>query len=130
MPTTITNTKRSKSVIRITGNTAVRINLNQLSTNTTTELISGAEITHVTSSTDGKWVIYRGNDATAANGEPVLVLFGENDIPFAQYDVSVAGANTGANLYFTNSGTDGTLLVMLSKSATYTIDPDTGFPIV
>lgn len=123
MPTTITNSKRSKSVIRITGNTATRINLNQLSTNTTTELVANAEITHVTSSTDGKWIIYRGNDAT---GEPVLTLFGENDVPFAQYDVSIAGANTGANLYFTNSGTDGTILVILSKTATYTIDPDTG----
>lgn len=123
MPTTITNSKRSKSVIRITGNTATRINLNQLSTNTTTELVANAEITHVTSSTDGKWIVYRGNDAT---GEPVLSLFGENDVPFAQYDVSIAGANTGANLYFTNSGTDGTLVIILSKTATYTIDPDTG----
>jgi hypothetical protein len=123
MPTTITNSKRSKSVIRITGNTATRVNLNQLSTNTTTELVAAAEITHITTSTDGKWIVYRGNDAT---GEPVLTLFGENDIPFAQYDVSIAGANTGANLYFTNSGTDGTLVVVLSKTATYTIDPDTG----
>lgn len=127
MPTTITNSKRSKSVIRITGNTAVRVNLNQLSTNTSTELISAAEITHITTSTDGKWVVYRGNDAT---GEPVLTLFGENDIPFAQYDVAIGGANTGANLYFTNSGTDGTLVVILNKSATYTIDPDTGYAII
>lgn len=126
MPTTITNSKRSKSVIRITGNTATRVNLNQLSTNTTTELVSAAEITHISTSTDGKWIVYRGNDAT---GEPVLSLFGENDIPFAQYDVSVAGANTTANLYFTNSGTDGTLVVILSKTATYTIDPDTGATI-
>lgn len=123
MPTTITNSKRSKSVIRITGNTATRVNLEQLSTNTTTELVAKAEITHITTSTDGKWIVYRGNDAT---GEPVLTLFGENDIPFAQYDISIAGANTGANLYFTNSGTDGTLVITVSKTATYTIDPDTG----
>ena len=126
MPTTITNSKRSKSVIRITGNTSTRINLSELSTNTTTELVANAEITHVTSSTDGKWIVYRGNDAT---GEKVLSLFGENDVPFAQYDVSVAGANTGANLFFTNSGTDGTILIILSKTATYTIDPDTGATI-
>jgi len=123
MPTTITNSKRSKSVIRITGNTSTRINLSELSTNTTTELVANAEITHITSSTDGKWIVYRGNDAT---GEKVLSLFGENDVPFAQYDVTIAGANTGANLFFTNSGTDGTLVVTVSKSATYTIDPDTG----
>ena len=126
MPTTITNSKRSKSVIRITGNTSTRINLSELSTNTTTELVANAEITHVTSSTDGKWIVYRGNDAT---GEKVLSLFGENDVPFAQYDVSIAGANTGANLFFTNSGTDGTIVIILSKTATYTIDPDTGATI-
>ena len=126
MPTTITNSKRSKSVIRITGNTSTRINLSELSTNTTTELVSAAEITHISTSTDGKWIVYRGNDAT---GEKVLSLFGENDIPFAQYDVSVAGGNTTANLFFTNSGTDGTLVLILSKTATYTIDPDTGATI-
>ena len=126
MPTTITNSKRSKSVIRITGNTSTRINLSELSTNTTTELVSAAEITHISTSTDGKWIVYRGNDAT---GEKVLSLFGENDIPFAQYDISVAGANTTANLFFTNSGTDGTLVIVLSKTATYTIDPDTGATI-
>lgn len=126
MPVNIVNSKRSKSVIRITGNTAARINLNQLSTNTTTELVSAAEISHVTSSTDGKWVIYRGNDNT---GEQVLVLFGENEIPLSQFDVSIGGANSTANLYITNSGTDGTLILTLSKTARYTIDPDTGFTI-
>ena len=126
MPTTISNTKRSKSVIRLTGNTAVRINLNQLSTNTSTELVSAAEISHITSSTDGKWIVYRGNDAT---GEAVITLFGQNDIPLTQFDVSIGGANSTANLYITNSGTDGTLILTLSKTARYTIDPDTGFTI-
>lgn len=127
MPTTITNSKRSKSVIRITGNTSTRVNLSDLSTNTTTEIVTAAEISHITTSSDGKWVVYRGNDAT---GEPVLSLFGENDIPFSQYDVSIGGANSTANLYFTNSGTDGTLIVNITKTATYTVDPDTGFTIV
>jgi hypothetical protein len=126
MPVTINNSKRSKSVIKITGNTAARINLNQLSTNTTTELVSAAEITHATTSTDGKWIIYRGNDT---GGEQVLVLFGENDIPFSQYDISIGGANSTANLYITNSGTDGTLVLTLSKTARYTVDPDTGYTI-
>jgi hypothetical protein len=126
MPTTITNSRRSKSVVRITGNSAVRVNLNQLSTNTTTELITAAEISHITTSTDGKWIVYRGNDAT---GENVLTLFGENDLPFAQFDISIGGANTTSNLYFVNTGTDGTLIAVISKTANYTIDPDTGFPI-
>ena len=55
MPYEISNTLRARSIIRVTGNTATRINLSQLSTNTTTETISAAAITHVNSSTDGKW---------------------------------------------------------------------------
>lgn len=125
MPFEIINSKRSKSVIRVTGNTATRIDLNQLSTNTAIEVITGAAITHLTCSTDGKWVVYRGNDAT---GVPVLSLFGENDIPFTTYDVSIANTPT-ANIYVTNSGTDGTLLLVLSKTATYTVDADTGAPL-
>ena len=53
----IVNSKRSKSVIRVTGNTATRINLNQLSVNTSIETITGASITHLTSSSDGKWIV-------------------------------------------------------------------------
>jgi hypothetical protein len=89
-------------------------------------LVSAAEISHITSSTDGKWIVYRGNDAT---GESVISLFGGNDIPLSQFDVSIGGANSTANLYITNSGTDGTLILTLSKTARYTIDPDTGFTI-
>ena len=122
MPFEIINSKRSKSVIRVTGNTATRINLEQLSTNTQIETITGASITHFTSSTDGKWIVYRGNDAT---GVPVLSLFGENDLPFAQYDVSIGNTAT-ANIYVTNSGTDGTLILVVSKTATFSVDADTG----
>lgn len=122
MPFEIINSKRSKSVIRITGNSPTRVNLNQLSTNTQIETITGASITHLTSSTDGKWIVYRGNDAT---GVPVLSLFGENDLPFAQYDISI-GNTASANLYFTNSGADGTLIVVVSKTASYSVDADTG----
>lgn len=125
MPFEIINSKRSKSIIRVTGNTATLINLNQLSTNTQIETITGASITHLTSSTDGKWIVYRGNDAT---GVPVLSLFGENDLPFAQYDVSIGNTAT-ANIYVTNSGTDGTLILVLSKTAIFSVDADTGAPL-
>jgi hypothetical protein len=120
----IVNSKRSKSVIRVTGNTATRINLNQLSVNTSIETITGASITHLTSSSDGKWIVYRGDTV----GVPILTLFGENDIPFAQYDMSV-GSNASSNIYVTNSGTDGTLILVVSKTATYTVDADTGAPL-
>ena len=115
MPYEILNSKRSKSTIRVTGNTATRINLESLSTNTTTEIITGATFTHVMSASDGFWKVYRGNDAT---GNLVLDLPGGNDWPLAQYDIALANTST-ANIYVTNSGTGGTLIMSLSKTATY-----------
>ena len=116
MPYEILNSKRSKSTIRVTGNTATRVNLESLSTNTTTEIITGAAITHVMSTSDGFWKVYRGNDAT---GTLVLDLPGGNDYPLAQYDIVIANTST-ANIYVTNSGSGGTLILSLSKTATFT----------
>jgi hypothetical protein len=116
MPYEILNTKRSKSTIRVTGNTATRVNLTSLSTDQTTEIITGATITHVMSTTDGFWKVYRGNDNT---GTLVLDLAGNNDYPLVQYDIVVANTPT-ANIYVTNSGTGGTLILSLSKTATFT----------
>jgi hypothetical protein len=116
MPYEILNTKRSKSTIRVTGNTATRVNLTSLSTDQTTEIITGATITHVMSTTDGFWKVYRGNDNT---GTLVLDLAGNNDYPLVQYDIVVANTPT-ANIYVTNSGAGGTLILSLSKTATFT----------
>jgi hypothetical protein len=115
MPYEILNSKRSKSTIRVTANTATRVNLVSLSTDTATETITGASITHVMSTSDGFWKVYRGNDNT---GTLVLDLHGSNDYPLAQYDISIANTST-ANIYVTNSGSGGTLILSLSKTATY-----------
>jgi len=115
MPYEILNSKRSKSIIRVTGNTATRVNLNSLSTDQATETITGAAITHVISTTDGFWKVYRGNDNT---GTLVLDLQSSNDLPLTQYDIVVAN-NSTANIYVTNSGTGGTLILSLSKTATF-----------
>ena len=120
MPLNITNAIRSKSVITLTGNTATRINLSQLSTNTSIETISAAAIGLVASSSDGWWRIYRGNDAT---GELVLELKDSNYLPFTQTDVALS-SNASANIYVTNSGTGGTLILQVSKTANYTINLD------
>lgn len=120
MPLNITNAIRSKSVITLTGNTATRINLSQLSTNTSIETISAASIGMVATSTDGWWRIYRGNDAT---GELVLELKDSNYLPFTQTDLAIS-SNATANIYVTNSGAGGTLIMQLSKVANYTINLD------
>jgi hypothetical protein len=110
----ITNNKRSKSVIRVVGNTATAVTLSDFSTGAD-ETIQSATITGVHTSTDGKWSVYRGDDAS---GVLVLELFGENSLQLTQFDVAVANTNT-ANLYFTNTGTGGTLIMTVSKEASY-----------
>ena len=114
----ILNSLRTRSVIRVTGNTATRINLSQLSANSSLETVNSASLTHVITTTDGKWVIYRGNDAS---GPVLLSLFGQNDLQLSVYDVSFANGAT-SNIYVTNSGTDGTLIMQFTKVATYTVD--------
>jgi hypothetical protein len=109
----ITNSLRAKSTIRITGNTATTIELADLAASAA-ETIANAKITFVASSTDGKWTIRRGG----AGGTIVLELFGETYLPLTQSDIVVAN-NSGSNLYFTNSGSGGTLICSVTKDATY-----------
>lgn len=119
----ILNTVRSKSTIRVVGASAnVRINLNQLSTNTQNEIISSASINQFHWSTSGAIEIYRGNDAT---GTLVIQVFGEGSLPLSMFDISIANTST-ANIYFVNTGA-GTALIGLTKTATYVREPDTGF---
>lgn len=124
MPYEIVNAKRSKSTITVVGNTATLITLSQLvkepSASPATELITSASISTVISSTDGFWRIYRGNDAT---GTLVLELEGSNYLPLTQGDISIANSST-SNIYVTNSGTGGTLILQLSKTAEFTTDLD------
>jgi hypothetical protein len=119
----ILNAARSKSTIRVVGPSAnVRINLNQLSTNTQNEIITSASINQFHWSTSGVIEIYRGNDAT---GTLVIQVFGEGSLPLSVFDISVANTST-ANIYFVNTGA-GTAFIGLTKQATYVREPDTGF---
>ena len=118
----IVNSNRSKSIVRVVGNTATTITLSQLSSNANNETITSASISQAFSSSDGTWSIYRG-DSDA--GTLVMQLHGENTLPLSQSDIVVAN-NATANLYITNSGTLGTLILQLNKTATYVRDVDTG----
>lgn len=117
MPYDIVNTKRSRSVIRVVGNTATQINLAALSTGAD-ETITAAAITHVICSTDGKWNIYRGDNAS---GTLVLEIFDGCDLPLAQYDVTIANSSS-SNIHVTNSGTGGSLILVVNKTAVYSTD--------
>ena len=122
MPYDISNSNRSKSTIRVVGNTATLIALSELSSNANNETITSASISQVFSSTDGTWSIYRGDNAS---GVLVMQLNGENALPLSLSDIVVANG-AASNIYVTNSGTLGTLIIQLSKTATYLRDVDTG----
>ena len=117
MPYEVINNKRSKSVIRVVGNTSTNVTLSGLSASAD-ETVTAAAISGIHSSTDGAWRIYRGNSTA---GVLVLELFGENSLPLAQHDIVVANTGT-ANLHITNSGTGGTLILTVNKTATYNPD--------
>ena len=110
----VINNKRSKSVIRVVGNTATNVTLSALSTGAD-ETIQSAAITGIHTSTDGAWRVYRGD---STSGVLVLELFGENSLQLTQFDVAVSNTKT-ANLHITNSGTGGTLIMTVSKEAAY-----------
>jgi len=115
MPYEIINTKRSRSVIRITGNTATTIPLSSLAVDSN-EVITAASIAHIMTTSDG-WVrIYRGDNTSAPL---IAAMYQSNDLPLTQYDISLANTPS-ANLHITNSGTDGTVILSVTKSATYT----------
>lgn len=116
----ISNAIRSKSVITVTGNTATAINLSSLSSNTQLETITAVSIAAVASSTDGFWRIYRGNNTA---GTLVLELKDNNYLPFTQTDIAIANGAT-SNIYVTNSGTGGTLILQVTKVASYATNLD------
>jgi hypothetical protein len=119
MPQEITNTLRSKSTIRVTGNTSTLVTLAQLSSNTQLETVSAASIAHVSSSSDGTWRVYRGNDAT---GTLVLELNKNHTINLEDMGIGAIANGATSNVFVTNDGAAGTLLLVMSKTATYSRD--------
>ena len=115
MSVEITNSLRSRSVIRVTGTGATTVSLANLAVNAN-ETVSNAAICHIISSSDatGAWTIKRGG----SGGTTIAVLYGSNDMPLSQYDISLANSS-GSDIYVSNSGADGTLILSVTKTATY-----------
>jgi len=118
--TDITNSLRSRSVVRVV-NTAANdntiITLGSLSANSSLETVTHAAITQViATSNTGRWKIYRGD---SASGVLIMTVGDGADFPLSQYDISIANTPT-ANIYVTNTGSDGTLILQITKTATYT----------
>lgn len=117
MPFEIINAVRAKSTIRVVGGVAnTHINLSALSAQTG-ETVTAAAIAQVSTSTNGIFRIYRGN-----SGAGTLIL----ELPSAainlvlyEYDITFAN-NATANVFVEHTGTAGTLVMQLAKTATYT----------
>ena len=117
MPYEITNSLRAKSFVRVVGNTATTITLSQLAKDAT-EVVSAAAIAQASGVTDGIWRIYRGDNTS---GTLILELPSFSHYAFYEFDISVSN-NATSNIHVTNSGTAGTLVLQLSKTATYSTD--------
>jgi len=115
MPFEIINAVRAKSTIRIVGGVAnTHINLSSLSAQTD-ETVTSAAIAQVSCSTNGIYRIYRGNSSA---GTLILELCTPANLVLYEYDITFAN-NATANVFVEHTGTAGTLVMQLAKSATY-----------
>lgn len=111
----ILNSLRAKTTIRVVGNTATTIALSDLSVDVNVETVTEAAIAQISSSSDGVWRVYRGD-----NTDGVLILEIPNYANFILYEFDVSFANSAtSNVHITNSGTAGTLIMQMAKTATY-----------
>jgi hypothetical protein len=116
MPLEIINAVRAKSTIRLVGGAAnTHINLSDLSAQTG-ETVSAAAIAQVSTSTNGIFRVYRGNSVT---GNLILELASTAaNFVFYEYDITLAN-NSTSNVFIEHTGTAGTLIMQLTKTATY-----------
>jgi hypothetical protein len=120
MPLEITNSNRGPSVIRVVDPGSYTITLNDLRANATTETVTGSSIKRVMWSTNGNITIVR-------NSVPILALHNAGDMRFDEYGHSVA--NNSNQSFVINLATGGSLVMEVSKTATYNVAPDTGFTV-
>ena len=120
MPYEITNSLRAKSFIRIVGGITTANTLITLSSlaKDSTETVTAAAVAQASGVTDGVWRVYRGDNTS---GVLILELPSFSHYAFYEFDINVAN-NSTSNIYVQNSGTVGTLILQLAKTATYSTD--------
>lgn len=117
MPYEVINSVNAKTTIRVVGTGNTLIKLSDLK-KTVSENVVGASIVSVSSVSDGIWKIYRGDNAS---GTILLELPNSTNLKLYESGISLSN-NSTANIYITNSGTVGSLLLQVSKSSTYSTD--------
>ena len=118
MPFEIINAVRAKSTIRIVGGAAnTAINLSALSAQTG-ETVTEAAIAQVSATTNGIYRIYRGNNSS---GTLIMEIATPINLVLYEYDITFAN-NSTSNVWVEHTGTAGTLVMQLAKTATYNTD--------
>ena len=110
MPIEITNSLRSSSLIRVEGIGTYYANLSSLAVDSN-EVISSANIRRINWSTNGSIQVVR-------NGNNIVTLHNAGEIKLDEWGHTLANNNT-SNVVITVV-TGGTLLLEVTKSATYT----------
>jgi len=116
----ISNTLRGSTIVRVADAGSVTIALNDLRFNPTTETVTSFDIRRVTWSTNGNIQVVR-------NGAPILQLHNAGEMRFDEFGYAISNNNTQSMTITVNTG--GTLVMELSKVATYNVDPYTGVTI-
>jgi len=111
----VTNTRRGSSIIRCEGASTNNIALSELSTNTSIETISNAQIKRVAWSTGGSIEISRDSDTVAT-------LYGSGEMRLDDFGHSIA--NNATSDITVTIATGGTCFIEVSKTAVYTTDLD------
>jgi len=117
MPLEITNSLRNHSVARATGPGTYTIALNDLRKNTTTETVTTADIKRLVWSTNASITIVR-------NSVELVSLHTAGEMRFDDLGHSIAN-NNGSSIVITIV-TGGTIVLELSKQASFNVDPVTG----
>jgi hypothetical protein len=112
----VINTQRSTSLIRVVDVGAATIALADLSANAN-ETVNSANIKRVTWSTNGNISIVR-------NSVPILTLHNAGSMLLDDFNYSIANNNTQSIVVTITTG--GSLVMEVSKAATYTT-PVTGY---
>lgn len=110
MPSEITNSLRSSSIIRVIDAGTYTANLVDLSANSSIETISSASIKRIMWSTSG-------SVAVARNESTILSLSGTGDMKFSEIGHSLSANSTYPIVVTITTG--GTALIEVTKQATY-----------
>jgi hypothetical protein len=121
MASKITNSTRGSSVIQVTGADTLTVNVASNLSTSATEIVTDAHIKTVCWSTNGSITIVR-------NSEKVLELYGSGEMRLGDYGYSIT-SNSSSDIVITVAS-GGTLVLGVTKIATYTVDPYTGRTIV